>query len=60
MMVNPLFNHPQKKHGVQIQQSQTKSYCIARLYDHQPRTDIKTYVMEYEEIDELLCEETQG
>lgn len=26
-----------------------KSYCISRLYDHQPSTDLKTYVMYYDE-----------
>lgn len=51
LVVNPLFKHPSKGWLVVRQQDETKSYCICSLYDHQPRTDIKTYVLEYEEID---------
>lgn len=28
---------------------ESKSYCICAKYAHQPKFDLKTYVMEYEE-----------
>lgn len=49
--VNPLFKHPSKGWLVVRQQDETKSYCICSLYDHQPRTDIKTYILDYVEIE---------
>lgn len=45
--MNPLFKHPSKGWLVVRQQDETKSYCICSLYDHQPRTDIKTYILDY-------------
>lgn len=47
LVVNPLFKHPSKGWLVVRQQDETKSYCICSLYDHQPRTDIKTYILDY-------------
>lgn len=49
-MVNPLFKHPDKGWCTQCQYDQHKSYCITALQDHQPRTAIKTYVLEYEDV----------
>lgn len=49
LIVNPLFNHPE--HGwLTLLQTEPKSFCLCAKYAHQPRFDIKTYIMDYEEV----------
>ena len=49
VLVNPLFNHP--VYGwLTLLQAEDKSFCLCAKYAHQPRFDIKTYILDYEEI----------
>ena len=49
VFVNPLFGH--QVHGwLTLLQAKDKSFCLCAKYAHQPRFDIKTYIMDYEEV----------
>lgn len=47
-LVTPLMGHPQTGWSTPPQKDITKAYCICGKYAHQPRFDLKTYIMEYE------------